>query len=169
MSAATLAQISFSELLASSQAQARQWRKWFDEQPATVLDLPLNIALAKNVREFLLHIFAVELRYAERLKGLPITAYETLPTGSINELFSIGEKADGMYREYFATATDENLQSVIEFPTRTAGVVRASKRKIVVHALLHSVRHWAQLATALREAGYPTNWGKDFLYSEVME
>jgi len=38
-----------------------------------------------------------------------------------------------------------------------------------VHALLHSVRHWAQLATALREAGHPTNWGKDFLYSEIME
>ncbi len=166
---ATLAEISFTELLASNQAQARQWRKWFDEQPATVLDLPLSIALAKNVREFLLHIFAVELRYAERLKGLPITAYETLPNDSVNELFGVGEKAAGMYREYFATASDDDLTSVIEFPTRTAGVVRASKRKIVVHALLHSVRHWAQLATALREAGYPTNWGKDFLYSEVME
>ena len=74
-----------------------------------------------------------------------------------------------MYREYFAAATDEDLASVMEFPTRTAGIVRASKRKIVMHALLHSVRHWAQLATALREAGYPTNWGKDFLYSPVME
>ena len=166
---ADVAQISFEELLASNQAQARQWRKWFDEQPAAVLDLPLSIALAKNVREFLLHIFAVELRYAERLKELPITAYETLPTGSVSELFSVGEKAAVMYREYFATATDGDLKSVIEFPTRTAGKVRASKRKIVVHALLHSVRHWAQLATALREAGYPTNWGKDFLYSEVME
>ena len=166
---ASLAQISFDELLASNEAGTTKWRKWFDEQPATVLDLPLSIALAKNVREFLLHIFAVELRYAERLKELPITAYESLPTSSVSELFSVGEKAGGMYREYFAAATDDDLASVIEFPTRTAGVVRASKRKIVVHALLHSVRHWAQLATALREAGYPTNWGKDFLYSEVME
>jgi hypothetical protein len=38
-----------------------------------------------------------------------------------------------------------------------------------IHALLHSMRHWAQLATALREAGLPTNWGKDFLMNEAME
>ncbi len=70
---------------------------------------------------------------------------------------------------YLAKATDEDLATVIEFPTRTAGIIRASKRKIFAHAMLHGVRHWAQLATALREAGYPTNWGKDFLYSPVME
>ena len=58
-----------------------------------MLDVPLSIALAKNVREFLLHIFAVELRYAERLEGLPITDYETLATGSVAELFGIGERA----------------------------------------------------------------------------
>jgi uncharacterized damage-inducible protein DinB len=166
---AALAQISFAELLAANEAEARKWRKWFDEQPTSVLDVPLSIALAKNVREFLLHILAVELRYAERLQGLPITAYETLSTGSVADLFGVGEKADGMYREYLATVTDEDLGTVIEFPTRSAGIVRSSKRKIFLHAMLHSVRHWAQLATALREAGYPTNWGKDFLYSEVME
>jgi uncharacterized damage-inducible protein DinB len=166
---ATLNQVSFEELLAANEGQTRKWRKWFDEQPASVLDLPLSIALAKNVREFLLHIFAVELRYAERLKGLPITTYEALPSATVSELFGTGEKATAMYREYFAQATDGDLATVIEFPTRTAGIIRASKRKIVVHALLHSVRHWAQLATALREAGHPTNWGKDFLYSEIME
>jgi uncharacterized damage-inducible protein DinB len=166
---ASLAQISFSELLAANEAETRKWRQWFDEQPALVLDLPLSIALAKDVREFLLHIFAVELRYAERLQGLPITAYETLPTGSVADLFGVGEKAGRMYREYLATASDKDLGAVIEFSTRTAGIIRSSKRKIFLHAMLHGVRHWAQLATALREAGYPTNWGKDFLYSAVME
>lgn len=66
---AELAQISFTELLAANEAETLKWRKWFDEQPASVLDVTLSIALAKNVREFLLHIFAVELRYAERLQG----------------------------------------------------------------------------------------------------
>jgi uncharacterized damage-inducible protein DinB len=36
------------------------------------------------------------------------------------------------------------------------------------HAMLHGVRHWAQLATALREAGHGTDWGHDFLFSDVM-
>ena len=164
-----LAEISFADLVAANEAETQKWRKWFDEQPAAVLDVPLSIALAKNVREFLLHIFAVELRYAERLAGLPITDYETLPTGSVAELFGIGDRARGMYRDYLAKATDEDLASIMEFPTRTAGIIRSSKRKMFAHAMLHGVRHWAQLATALREAGYPTNWGKDFLYSPVME
>lgn len=166
---ASLAQISFAELLAANEAETQKWRKWFDEQPTSVLDVPLNIALSKNVREFLLHIFAVELRYAERLMGLPVTYYETLPTGGVAELFAIGDRARAMYRNYLAEATDEDLFLVVEFPTRTAGIFRASKRKIFLHAMLHGVRHWAQLTSALREAGHPTSWGKDFLYSNVME
>jgi len=124
--------------------------------------------MAKDVREFLLHIFAVELRYAERLAGSPVTEYESLPTGSVRDLFAIGEKARGLYRQYLAGATDEDLASVQEFPTRTAGVLRASKRKMFAHAMLHGVRHWAQLATALRQKGHGTDWGHDFLFSDVM-
>ncbi len=58
---------------------------------------------------------------------------------------------------------------MMEFPTRTAGTVRASRRKMDFHALLYSMRHLEQLATALRGARHATDWGKDFLYSEVME
>ena len=166
---AMLTQISFAELLAANEAETWKWRKWFDQQPAAVLDVALSIAQTWNVREFLLHIFAVELRYAERLKGLPVTAYEALPAESVADLFGVGEKARAMYREYLANVSDSDLALVIEFPTRTAGVIRSSKRKIFLHAMLHGVRHWAQLATALREAGYTSSWGKDFLYSPVMD
>ena len=164
-----LAKISFADLISANEAETQKWRTWFERQPAAVLDVPLSIALAKNVREFLLHIFAVELRYAERLAGAPVTDYETLSKASVRDLFAIGEPARAMYRDYLITATDEDLAVVMEFPTRTAGTIRASKRKMFVHSMLHGVRHWAQLATALREAGYPTDWGKDFLYSPVME
>jgi uncharacterized damage-inducible protein DinB len=166
---AKLAQVSFAELLAANEGDTAKWRKWFDEQPAAVLEVPLSIALAKDVREFLLHIFAVELRYAERITGTPVTEYETLPTGTVADLFGISQHASALYRQYLANATDEDLARVMEFPTRTAGIIRSSKRKMFAHALIHSMRHWAQLATALREAGHPTNWGKDFLYTDAME
>jgi uncharacterized damage-inducible protein DinB len=65
-------------------------------------------------------------------------------------------------------ATDADLAKVMEFSTRTAGVLRASKRKMFTHAMLHGVRHWAQLATALREKGHGTDWPHDFLFSDVM-
>ena len=168
MSAAK-ANVTFAELLTANEEDSAKWQRWFEEQPDSVLDVPLTIALAKDVREFLLHIFAVELRYAERLANKPVTEYQDLATTSVADLFAIGERARTLYREFVANATDDDLTSVLEFPTRTAGIIRSSKRKMYIHAMLHSVRHWAQLATALREAGHPSKWGKDFLYSSVME
>jgi len=165
---AETAELSFTEMLEANQRETAKWQIWFEHQPAEVLDLPLDIALARNVREFLLHIFAVELRYAERLSNSAITEYESLPTGNVRELFAIGEKARELYRGYLASATVADLASVMEFPTRTAGVVRASKRKMFAHAMLHGWRHWAQMATALREKGHGTDWPHDFLFSDVM-
>lgn len=168
MSAAS-AQISFAELLEWNERETRKWSTWFQSQPASVLDLATHIAQASCVRELLLHIFAVELRYAERLNHQPVTPYEDLPTATAADLFGTGERAQAGFRKYLAGVTDEQLKSVQEFPTRTAGTLRASERKMFAHAMLHSVRHWAQLATALREAGHEPKWGKDFLFSEVME
>jgi len=165
---ATTAELSFTEMLEANERETAKWQNWFERQPAELLDLPLDIALAGNVREFLLHIFAVELRYAERLTGSPVTEYEALPTGSVRDLFGIGERARELYREFLSRTTSADLAAVMEFPTRTAGVLRASKRKMFAHAMLHGVRHWAQLATALREQGHGTDWGHDFLFSEVM-
>jgi uncharacterized damage-inducible protein DinB len=86
----------------------------------------------------------------------------------VGELFGVGAKASALYREYLVKATDEDFARVMEFPTRSAGVVRASQRKIFAHAMLHGVRHWAQLATTLREQGRATDWAHDFLFSDVI-
>ena len=123
------AELSFAEMLDANERETAKWQSWFERQPAELLDLPLGIAMAKDVREFLLHIFAVELRYAEPLTGVPVTEYETLPTGSVAELFGIGERAKRMYRGYLAAATDEDLGIVMEFPSAPrACCARASGR-----------------------------------------
>jgi uncharacterized damage-inducible protein DinB len=165
---ATTAELSFAEMLEANQRETAKWQSWFERQPAELLNLPLNIALAKDVREFLLHIFAVELRYAERLIDQEVTPYEAHATGSGRDLFAIGERARTLFRGYLARATDEDLAIVLEFPTRISGVLRASKRKMFAHAMLHGVRHWAQLATALREKNQGTDWPHDFLFSDVI-
>ena len=43
----------------------------------------------------------------------------------------------------------------------------ATPRKIVVHILLHEIRHWAQIATILRFNGLTGNF-HDFLFSPAM-
>jgi uncharacterized damage-inducible protein DinB len=84
-------------------------------------------------------------------------------------LFSTTEKAQNKYRQFIQRADDAEWKTVISFPTRSAGTLSASKRKIFVHALLHGTRHWAQLATFLRQKGFKQPWPHDFLMSDAME
>lgn len=46
-------------------------------------------------------------------------------------------------------------------------VLRLTPRKIVVHVLLHEIRHWAQIGTLLRLNGLTAGF-HDFLFSPVL-
>jgi uncharacterized damage-inducible protein DinB len=158
------------ELLDYCCEENRRWHAWFKTHPQT-LDLPSDIAGTKSVREVVLHILAVELRYSERLLGKdPVTEYSELPTGSVDELFSTAAASERFFRQFLANVQndDRQWQEVLTFPTRSAGVLSASRRKIFVHAVLHGVRHWGQLATYLRQQGHKQDWPHDFLFSKVM-
>jgi uncharacterized damage-inducible protein DinB len=157
--------LGFSEFLRYVNEETSKWKEFFHSNPQA-LDVPVSIAGTKSVRDMLLHVFAVELRYAERLNDVAeVTPYERHTGKPPEELFAMGEQARRMLAEYLTQASD--LDRVLTFPTLTSGTLSASKRKIAIHMLLHGVRHWAQLATALREAGFAT--GKhDFIFSNVM-
>ena len=62
-----------------------------------------------------------------------------------------------------------DLTKVIEFQTLSAGTLRASGRKILAHTLTHHIRHLAQIATALRQHGHPTDWMHDLLMSDALD
>jgi uncharacterized damage-inducible protein DinB len=68
-----------------------------------------------------------------------------------------------------ARATDADWNKTISFKTLSVGQMSASKRKCFVHALLHGMRHWAQLATALRQRGSQAEWHHDFMFTKAME
>lgn len=155
------------ELFSFCYAETRHWREWFKDNPST-LDLGLDIAQAKTVRDLVLHVVAVELRYAERLLEEPVTEYDQLPTASVEELFSTSDQADRKFRQFISNSTDAEWAKVLTFPTRSGGTLTASKRKIFVHALLHGMRHWAQLATFLRQEGYKQPWFHDLIFSDAM-
>ena len=160
--------ISFQELMHYTEAETRRWKEFFQQHP-DALDLDVGIAGAKDIRGLVLHIFAVELRYAERLFGTAPTPYDRLPTSSLDEIFSIGDTARQTIRQYLAQATEAGLETVLTFETRTAGTLTSSKRKIVAHVLLHGTRHWAQIATALRQRGYKQDWPHDFIFTDALE
>jgi uncharacterized damage-inducible protein DinB len=159
--------LSFGELLDYCSEETSRWSNFFVENPAA-LDLPTDIAGTKNVRELVLHIVAVQLRYAERLLNLPITEYESLTNKSGPELFSLSQKSFEDLRSFAVAANDPDWDGTLTFPTRSAGTLTASRRKIFIHALLHGVRHWAQVASLMRQQGYKQDWAHDFIFTAAI-
>lgn len=157
------------ELLLHNEQETAKWRDFFDTYPET-LGLPAEFANMHEVRGVLLHVFAVELIYAERIAGIPRPRldYADFPSAGLDELFSNHDRALAHLRDFLARATPADWDSVITFDTKTSGTLRGSRRKCFVHLFLHSVRHWAQLATFLRESGFKQDWGHDFIFSNVI-
>ncbi len=160
--------ISFAELLRFEEQETEQWRRFLQKQGPAALDLPVELA-GKTVRELLLHIFAVEMKYGERLAGAPLTNLDQLKPASLDELFAISATAHRHLRTVLQSASEPDLEATITFPTLSAGQQTASKRKVLAHALIHSLRHWAQLTTEMRKRGHKTDWHHDFLFTDAMK
>jgi len=160
--------LTFRELLDYTAGENERWHSWLAKQPASILDLQLGDARTATVRGLLQHIFAVERRYADRLLKRPVSNYDLIDATSVETLFAGARHSREMLEQYLATASEEDLAVRLEFETLTAGRQSASARKIVAHTLLHGIRHWAQLATALRQQGHATDWAHDLLMSSAV-
>ncbi len=169
--AAAAAALTFAELLAYERETLSRWADYVAAHPEA-LALPFDAgggdARMATVRGVIHHIAAVERRYADRLAGDPVTPYDAVPSAPADALLAAARDAHDRLARWVAGASEADLARTIEFRTISAGAFRASARKIVAHALLHGVRHWAQLASHLRAAGRPAGWGHDLLLSDAL-
>ena len=156
----------FDQLLAYSEAEDARWHEWLTSNPAA-LDVPFAEGRLATVRGLIIHIFAVELRYTERLCGREVTSYDDIHVESLDEIFGLGAEAGKMLREYLSGMTESDAASILTFTTMTAGTLTASKHKIASNIFMHAIRHWAQVATTLRLAGFTKQWGHDVLLSDL--
>jgi len=155
------------ELLHWSDETAQRWKALLAVNPQA-LDFPCDVYGTENVRGLLRHIVAVEIRYAQRMSGEPVTPYEQIPAGGIDELFANHDSAFAKYRNLLADHSVD-WQEKLAFTTLSAGTQTASRQKILFHALLHGIRHYAQLATLVRQHGVKPDWPMDFLMSGAIE
>jgi uncharacterized damage-inducible protein DinB len=148
------------ELIAWNETTSQNWRKFLSDHP-DLLDKPCDIAGAKTVAELLQHIVAAELRYSQRLNDLPITDYSEIPFDSVDSIYATHSRAIELFRQ--ALAADTNWNEEIDFPTRSVGRLRSSRKFILFHSLLHGIRHYAQLSTLVRQYGVRPDWLMDYL------
>jgi uncharacterized damage-inducible protein DinB len=143
-----------------------RWRKLLSTHPE-ILSFPCDIRETSTVAQLLQHIVAVELRYAERLNELPQTEYGGIPYNSVDALYATHDRAMEMLRPLL-NRDEAFWETVLEMKTRSAGILRASRRTVLVHLLTHSVRHYAQLATLVRNHGIPSGIDMDYILMRLV-
>ena len=144
------------DLLDYSDWERSQWHVWLREQgPASLaVDLgPHNSGRIGRIGELVRHIFSAEKRYVERCVKAPLTDTSTIPADDVEALFAFGNESRRALRTLLASFPDAEWDALREmsFGTHTRLV---TCRKMVVQAVTHELRHWAQIAAFLRQAGY---------------
>ena len=158
--------LSYKTLLELTSTEHHRWREWFVDHPKAWA-VPFATGRIATIGGVVLHIFGVELRYAQRLLDQEVTTWEEFRQTSIEDVFELGDHARSQLVHFLTTAPEKELNNVLTFQTMTAGTVTASKHKITSNIFLHDIRHWGQIATVLRQNGFADQWGHDMLLSSV--
>ncbi len=152
------------EILAWNEKTAQGWRQLLTNHPE-LLSQPCDIAGTKSVAELLQHIVAAQLRYAERLAALPISDYDSVRFDSVDSIYAAHDRAIAIFQQLITS--DSNWDEPLDFTTRTRGSLRSNRKTILFHALLHGIRHYAQLATLVRHCGVQPDQPMDYLFMHV--
>ena len=167
MSAIHRCALSFEVLLEYTSIEHHRWHDWFEGNPAT-WEIPFASQPMDTIGRVVNHIFGVELRYTQRLRDEEVSDWpELFAHTSIEDVFALGDNARAMLVDYLSNAAEQELDRILTFKTLTAGMVSASKHKIASNIFLHGIRHWAQIATALRQSGHATRWPHDMLLTDI--
>ena len=152
------------ELIAWLDTTSTRWQNLLNAHPE-LLSMPCDIMGVGTVAQLLQHIVAVELRYAERLADLPVSDYAAIPFDNVESLYATHDRALAILRQLLASNIDWSQS--IEFATRAMGPARSTRKTILFHALFHSIRHYAQLATLVRQHGIKPDWSMDYLFMQI--
>jgi uncharacterized damage-inducible protein DinB len=156
--------LSASELITWLETTSTNWRKLLNAHPE-LLTKPCDVAGVKSVAELLQHIVAVELRYAERLADLPVSDYANIPFDSVDAIYATHERSIAIFRQLLTSNIDWNTST--EYMTRSFGPARSGRKTILFHVLLHGIRHYAQLATLVRQCGVKPDWPMDYIFMDI--
>jgi len=158
--------LSYGTLLEFTSTEHHRWHDWFVERPKAWA-VPFGTGRMATIGGVVMHIFGVELRYAQRLLDQEVTQWEDFRQTSIDDVFELGDNARAQLVQFLTSAPEAELDRVLTFQTLTAGIVTASKHKIASNIFLHGIRHWGQIATVLRQNGFADQWSHDMLLSTV--
>jgi uncharacterized damage-inducible protein DinB len=160
--------IAYDELLRYTSEEREKWRAWLTGHPAA-MDAPLQPAgLYPTVGKLIDHIFLVERRHLQRLTMEPLSQATGLTASNVAPLFDYGASVRRELDQFVRVLDEDEADRVRTFEVRERQWPM-TPRKLLFHILFHEIRHWAQIALAVRLAGFDPPGEHDLFYSGAMK
>jgi len=161
--------LEFEELLRYTQEERDKWRGWFVAHPeAMELEVQPGGRHA-TVGSLIDHIFLVERRHLQRLRGAELDAKTGLSGRHAPPLFDYGASVRRELDQLTSELDDDAADEPRKVTVQSGGEYMITPRKLLFHCLLHETRHWAQIALAIRRSGIEPPGNHDLFYSRAMK
>jgi uncharacterized damage-inducible protein DinB len=159
--------LAFAELLRYTNDEREKWRRWFLATPLAV-EAPVQPGgRFPTVGKLIDHIFLVEQRHLQRLTGVKPSEQTGLTGNNAPPLFDYGASVRRELEHYAADLNEDEADQLRTFVVREQPC-QMTPRKLLFHTLLHEMRHWAQIALAVRLAGFTPPGDHDLFYSRAL-
>jgi uncharacterized damage-inducible protein DinB len=159
--------ITFDELLGYTSEERDKWRAWFASHPEA-MDAPVQPGgRLPTVGKLIDHIFLVERRHLQRLRREPLASATGLTGNNAPPLFDYGASVRRELEQFARELDEDAADEVRPFEVRDRQWPM-TPRKLLFHILLHETRHWAQIALAVRLAGFEPPGDHDLFYARAL-
>jgi uncharacterized damage-inducible protein DinB len=159
--------ITLDEVLEWTAEERAKWLPWLKENP-TALEITVQPGgRFPTVGSLIDHIFLVEHRHTLRLQGRELPTESGVKPGATDALFAYAARGREAVRNYLPTLDPNDANTPRDVVVAT-GTYPLSPRKLLFHMALHEVRHWAQIAAAVRAAGHAPPGDHDLFYSRAL-
>ena len=159
--------LTFGELARYTNEERDKWRGWFLVH-AEALELEVQPGgRYTTVGALIDHIFLVERRHLQRLRGAPLDTETGLSGRHSPPLFDYGASVRREL-DQFVSELDDEAADEMRTITVQSGEYTMTPRKLLFHCLLHETRHWAQIALAIRRAGLDPPGNHDLFFSRAL-
>jgi uncharacterized damage-inducible protein DinB len=165
--------LTIGELLDYTDEERAKWQQWFSIHGNDPLRIKLAGETHPNVGALILHCFWAEIWYAYWMRGELLSQdsdiairNRDLSCDNAEALFNFGLLARKAMRA-FADAADQDEWERLHEVKGGGFQIRGSARKLVAHILVHEIRHWAQVAIAVRQQNLPPPGDHDLVFSQA--
>lgn len=159
--------LSYDELLRYTMEDREKWRTFFGLNPQA-MEIPFQPGgRFSTVGKLIDHIFLVERRHVQRLRGEALADRTGLTGNNAPPLFDYGASVRRELEHYVGELDEDAAGQMRVFEVRDRQWTM-SARKLLFHVVMHEVRHWAQIALAVRLAGLEPPGDHDLFFSGAL-